>query len=772
MIRHCDPVLLSGLANTTAAVTVQAVFPDVLPATAPLSVTVVDPIVEFKDLDGVRGLAGGRDDFYLTWRVPGSSDIMQTPSANQTMALTVVDANPAGIIDGFYEAASGSTLANTISFSTATNRSATRFVGAPTALGEYKVRATSAAFGAFTSTEQSIRGFNLQFTRPSVTLGKGMRSGFGAIAVQRRVGATPQELSTPLDVDLQISDPSRIAVPVSVTIPAFASAASIDLTGLELTQAVSLIASAPAYTSGAALNIKVVDLDVQIRTFFPAIYTDGGRAHIYFQPSVPSGPSVVAQYPTPSFTLAVSIEEMMPANVVAGIYAAPSGGVPINRLGVNFQSGAILGYLGEPVSAGSLKLRATIPGNAASPWTSELIPILVNQVQLQEPSYAVIKGLKQGVRAHPLGPVGGAWSASLTCAQSNICTVTPPFINQNTQFNGFELFGLELGGTSMTLQTTPATLGTQVRPVQVVPLAMNFIESFFDGDIGGERGCYQTGWRASFDPPINRAPQPLDVSIELLDQNPPGAASLDSNPLLREIQDGGYSTDETNCEGFNVNYAAVGTFKFRATIPGVGVYTSAPQSTAFFTGDLCPVYIGLGYKNALSIQASVAPSMPAQITASCTPASICAPEGTTTIQAGETTAIYNVLGNALGTAMFNIASPVYGVREFAVNVVAPEFYTGLLDGLTLGASTDAIVQLGAYFQQSGCSFSNQVAALPMQFQLSSSNPAVASVPNSITMSVNTGQVTFPVSALSPGTATITVTFPGIDSVSFFVTVAP
>ncbi len=58
----------------------------------------------------------------------------------------------------------------------------------------------------------------------------------------------------------------------------------------------------------------------------------------------------------------------------------------------------------------------------------------------------------------------------------------------------------------------------------------------------------------------------------------------------------------------------------------------------------------------------------------------------------------------------------------------------------------------------------------MQFQLSSSNPAVASVPNSITMSVNTGQVTFPVSALSPGTATITVTFPGIGSESFQVMV--
>ena len=772
-LRGNDSVVLTGLANTTTAVTVQAVFPDVLPATTPLSVTVVDPIVEFNDLDGVRGLAGGRDDFYLTWRVPGSSDIMQTPRANQTMALTVVDANPAGIIDGFYEAASGSTLANTISFSTATNRSATRFVGAPTALGEYKVRATSAAFGAFTSTEQSIRGFNLQFTRPSATLGKGMRSGFGAIAVQRRVGATPQELSTPLTVDLQISDPSRVGAPISVTIPGFASAASIDLTGLELTQAVTLIASAPAYTSGTALNIKVVGLKLEIVPQRPMLFTDGGRTRVDYQVGVPPGPDVITQYPLPSIVVGVSLQEMMPANVVAGIYANYEGGAPISSVSVNFSSGEIFAYIGEPSAAGSLKLRASIVGNVSSPWTSELIPILVNQVQLQEPSYAVIKGLKQGVRAHPLGPVVVTWSASLTCTQSSICTVTPPFINQNTQFNGFELFGLELGGTSMTLQTTPATLGTQVRPVQVVPLAMTF-DSYDHSSctLINRRFSGANYWRANFDPQINFAPQNLDVAIELVDQSPPNAASLDSTPQQLEIRAGESSTDPQQCEGFGINYNAVGTYRFRATIPGVGVFTSTPQSTAFFAGNDCHVNIGLGYKNALAIEASVAPSTPAQITAACTPASICAPEGTATFQAGETMAIYNILGNTLGSATLRVASPGYGVRDYAVNVVAPEFYTGLLDGLTLGASTDAIVQLRSYFQQPGCSFSNQVAALPMQFQLSSSNPAIATVPNSITMAVNTGQVTFPVSALSPGTATITVTFPGIGTQSFEVMVAP
>lgn len=776
-LRANDPMLLSGLANTTTAVSVQAIFPEVLPAAKPLLVTVVDPTIEFNDLDGIRGLASGRDDFYLTWRVPGSSDIMQTPSANQTLALSVVDAAPAGIIDGFYEAANGSTLGNTVSFSTATNRSSSRFVSAPTALGDYKVRATSAIFGSFTSSIQRVKGFNVQFTRARATLGKGMRTGFGAIAVERRVGATAQTLSTPLTVTLQNSDPSRVGAPSSVTIPAFSSAAAVDLTGLELTQAVTLSATAPAYESGAALNLKVVDPTVQIRTFFPTIYTDGGRARIFFDLTVPPDPDVVTQFPAPSLSLGVSVQDLNPADIVSGIYAAPTGGAPVNSIGVNFQTGQIQAYLGEPISAGSLRVRASLADNPGSPWTSNLIQILVNQVQLEEPSYTVMKGLKRLIRTRPLGPVGPNVMAGLSCAQTSICSVTPPslLVYGDPQFN---LLGAALGSTTLTLQTTPATYGTQTRPVNVVPLAMTFIDSGpvqfrrSNAPIPSGGGTLQ-GWSAGFVSP-NVAPQDLDVSIELVEQNPIGAASLDSTPLALNIAENYAATDPGGYQGFRVNYAAIGTYKFKVTIPGVGVYTSPAQSTLKFESSDCRVQVGQGYKVAVQLNTTLAANTSLPITGACTPANACTSEGITTLLPGESSVLAYIRGGVPQeyAADLSFNSAVLGMAQRSVRVLPASFSAGpSVNPMTIGASNQGFIGIYTnYNGGSGCVERDQLAATPMTFQLSSSNPAVITVPNAVTMAVNTGQVEFPITALSVGTAILTATFPGIGSESFQVTV--
>ncbi len=770
-LRANDPVLLSGLANTTSAVSVQAIFPEVLPAAMPLLVTVLDPVVAFNDLDGIRGLASGRDDFYLTWRVPGSSDIMQTPSANQTLALSVVDAAPAGIVDGFYEAANGSTLGNTVSFSTATNRSSTRYVGAPTALGDYKVRATSASFGAFTSATQSVQGFNLHFTRASATLGKGMRTGFGAIAVERRVGATAQTLSTPLTVTLQNSDPSRVGAPSSVTIPAFTSAAAIDLTGLELTQAVTLSATAPAYESGAALNLKVVDPTVQIRTFYPTVFTDAGRTLIFFDLIVPPGSDVVSQFPAPSLSLGVSVLDLNPADIVSGIYAAPTGGAPVNSIGVNFQTGEIQAYLGEPISAGSLRVRASLAGNPGSPWTSNLIQVLVNQVQLEEPSYSVMKGLKQLVRVRTLGPVGPNVMAGLSCAQTSICSVTPPSLSVygGSEFN---LLGVALGSTTVTLQSTPATYGTQTRPVNVVPGAMTFVDngpSHFRSSNAPvlNRGGTPSGWTVGFLSP-NVAPQNLDISIELVDQNPPGSANLESTPLaLTMLENNSEAPYQGGYSGFSVNYAAIGTYKFRATVPGVGVFTSPVQSTMKFQGSDCGGAVGQGYKVAVQLNTTLAANTPLPIMAACTPANACAQEGTMTLLPGESTARGYILGGVPqeGSIALRFNSPVLGMTQCGIYVLPPTFYASpSLSTMRIGASNQGRIQIYA----SG--YGGQEAVSPMSFQLSSSNPAVITVPNTVTMAVNTGVVEFPITALTVGTATVTATFPGIGSESFQVTV--
>jgi trimeric autotransporter adhesin len=774
-LRGNDQIQLSGLSTTTTPVTVQASFPDVLPAATPLSVTVVNPTVQFNDLDGVRGLTSPRDDFYLTWRVPGSSDTQQTPSANQTMALSIVDATPAGIIDGFYDAANGSNLANAVSFSTATNRSATRYVGAATDYGDYKVRATSAAFGAFTSDSQSIQGFNLQFTRSSVTMGKGMRTGFGALGVQRRIGAAPQSLSTPLTVTLQNSDPSRVTAPMSVTIPAFASAAAVELTGLELTQAVTLGASAPAYTSGPAVSIKVVDPVLQIQPQSSTIYTDGGRMRVDYQLSVPAGPDVVGQFPIPGVTVGVSVEERMPANVVDGIYATQTGGAPVTSVGVNFQTGQILGFIGEPISAGSLRLRASISGNPGSPWTSNVIPILVNQVQLQSTSFRVIKGLKQHLRITSLGPVPSPYTAALSCSLATVCTVTPPTVTST--FGEFDLFGVGLGATTMTLQNTPATYGTQAAPVQVVPLEMYFYDngrSQFGGgsDRAPSGGGNARDWVANFTSP-NIAPQPLNLSLELVDVTPANAASLNSTPLSLNINQNDNGTDDYN--GFKVNLSAIGTFKFKATIPGIGIYTSPPQSTLKFDGPGCRVEVGSGYKVRAKIKTSLAPAAPVTITAACTPSTLCTPEGTATLAPGSTQVDYFIRGGTqLDYGNLTFSSSELGTQNRSINVLLAQFYAGTSSAtVAVGAvSTGAI---GIFIGSAGgsdCIDRDQLAAAPIAFTLSSSNPTVATVPNLATMLVNTDDVNFPITALSPGTTTITVTFPGVGVQSFVVTVTP
>ena len=231
-----------------------------------LSATTVAPEYQFQSLDTQRSPASSRDDFYLTAYVPGASYAYnQNAAADLPINLSILEANPTGIVDAFYNAVSGGGVVtqaimkagtNYTYYNPSTGASTYSYVGTPTVAGSYKVQAN--ALGAIsTSGVVTVSAPQLQFNRGSVVVGKGLNTYQYEVQISRAVNGVTFAGTDPLTVNLICSSTAICSVPATVTIPANQSYVYITVVGIDV-GSTTISASAVGYNSATDLNVNVI----------------------------------------------------------------------------------------------------------------------------------------------------------------------------------------------------------------------------------------------------------------------------------------------------------------------------------------------------------------------------------------------------------------------------------------------------------------------------------------------------------------------------------
>lgn len=754
-------VKLTGRLLSAQPVTVTASAADIDPTPA-LSVTVVQPELSFEQLDGVRGLNAARDQFNVYWQVPGSTDTLQTPVADQLFPLSVRDAQPSGIIDGFYLNLVGAEPANGVRFSSTSNRSASVFVGTPTALGNYRVAISNTPSGEVVSALQSVLGLNLQFSMPAITLGKDTRTAVDGVRIGRFTGNTPQSVAQALTINLQSSDVSKLEVPTTVIIPAGAPDVLIPLSAKDISAAVEVQATAVGYGDATPLRVAIVHPNVEILPQRTSFNTDEQvRSLVIYKLTIPNPQANVTLLPAFGFNLEIGIVDAAPAGASPGLFVNQSSSTPISSISYT-PPFDLFAFLGAPTVVGEFALSAAIAGNPNSPWRSERITVENNRIAFSSPSVEVSKGLSVDLEAMALGPVRVPVEVSVACAESPLCTFTNPVqtLPENNLVLNFRVKGAEVGSGTVSLTTQPSTYGTSSVPISVVPIALQFIDN---GEYSDPESPF--GWNVRFASP-GRPEAPLPMQVEIVEQTPAGVASLSEEPLNLTIDEetapGGYN-------GFVVTYNAIGTFKFKATIPGVGEFVSPIQRTQKFVANCTGGIVGAGFKSPFMVKATLATEVATTVSGSCQPADACFIQSVA-VAPGESS--FDVLarsGSSLGAFQARLSSSVFGEVDCPIRVVEPRFFANpeYFD-LSVGSTGSADIVLSV--DDNGAR--EQYASVPIVFSIQSSNPSTVSVPNTRTLAADEAQVSFSLQALTAGTATITVTAPGLGSYSFDVTVSP
>ena len=737
--------VLTGIAPSSTPVNITAGAPGISSAGA-MAVDVITPTLEFVGLDDIRGIASPRDDFYLRWRVPQSSEPEQRPAVTQTIALAVTDAVPGSIVDGVFETASGGQLSGTVQITPSSAISPQRFVGVPTALGSYKISAVVPGVGTYLSANQEVAGLSLRFNRASYIVGKGMAV-VQVLTVERMNGGTPVATSTPLPVTVTSSDPSRL-VTYSVTIPAFASQAFLLVSGVELSNNVAINANALNYTDAVPMIIRVVDPQLEFVSFPNVLTPVSPRKQFCFLFKVPES-ETVNQYPFLSANLA--FVDAVPGSIIDGFYNAYSGGVAVTAIQTNYPGQLLCPYLGTPSAVGNFAIEVSVPGNAYSPWRSPVQNVVANTIRFREPNLAVSNGLRLNpVIETPEVPIVSN-TIAIACTPATLCqaptTIEMPAFNPQTSF---QLLGTNLGTGQITATSTPSDLGVVTVPFSVVPLTAYF------NDYGpGGSGKSPSGWALDFTSP-GVANTQLTADLELIDVVPAGAASLNQSSV--DIDEGNDSSSPNGYNGFNVDYLDFGTFKLRATIPGLGSWTSENIATARLYTSSCDFEVGVGLEASYLLRTSYSSPTAINFNTSCTSPQFCSTTSPAVLLPDENAVSFLVQGLALGVSDVAINAAPFPATTVQIHVVPPvvDFY-----GPSARVNADADFTVSLQGQGISCSQSGLNALNAITITATSSDPSKLMVPATFVMAAGASTALLRVRGLAPGTVNLTINWPGL-----------
>lgn len=446
---------------------------------AKLATTVILPTITFAGLDMTRATGSERDDFYVQVNTPGSSY-----SGNQIAAedipidLAIVDAQPADVVGGFSSAATGGTAltqvilrkgyANTYSVNSYT------YVNTPTGAGSYKIRAALQNLTTADSAVIAVTAPDLKFGTytgstsaaiTSATVAKGFNTYSLEVRVFRSAGGAAINSNAPVTVTLTSSDPSKVRVPATVTIPTGSASTYFLVTGVELTGASPVTISATADGHNAAVNTLSVNVVAPVFSFnnldtqrSPA----SARDNFSISASTPGARYSGNQTAAANIPLELAIVDANPAGIVEGFYSAASGGTAITQLTIaSGSTSATTGYLAAPTLAGTYKVQASAPG--LNSVTSGVMTVSAPKLLFSRATTVAGKGLTTySEEIHIIRTVNGssfngsaAVTVNLACTSTVVCSVPPSVIIPAGQSSvSVKVSGKEIGSTTVSATAT------------------------------------------------------------------------------------------------------------------------------------------------------------------------------------------------------------------------------------------------------------------------------------------------------------------------------
>jgi hypothetical protein len=790
--------------TNSTPVTIDASAEGYLSPSTKMATTVIAPVFTLSSLDSSRTPASARDNFSISMSTPGSSySGNQTAASDMPIDLSIVEANPADIIGGFYSASTGGSPINRITIPAGSAGSNTFYVGTPSGAGTYKVNASAAGIASVTSAAVTVTAPELKFSTGSVTVAKDFKTYYYEVYVYRSVNGTSFEGTEALTVNLTSSDPTKATVPASVVIPANQSNTYFYVTGTGVTAGVPITIDATATGYKAPATKLAVNVIQPVLNFYSMDTTrspSSARDDISIGVTTPGSSYNGNQTAVSNLSVGLSIAEANPAGIVDGFYSTATGGTPINSITIPAGStGTTTFYVGTPTTAGSYKLNASTAGGASS--NSALVTVTAPELKFTRSSVVVGKALKTYSQEVAIqrtvngSAFNGAEALTVTLTSSDPSklrvpdTVTIP-ANNSTAY--FYVSGIDITNTAVSIDATavghkaPTTKlsGTVIAPV------FNFASLDTNRSPASGRDefyVYFTVPGASYSS-NQTAIVDTQVDLSIVNAAPEGiidgfftamsGGTTTTKALLRKDENATYPA----------GYSYVGTpttsgsYKVNASIAGVGsgvsgvVSVTSPElrfsRPSLVLGAGMNIYSQEVYVYRAANGTASAGGEPLTVNLTCNSTAICNVPASVTIPANQYYVYFLASGVGLGSTTITASAPGFiAPQDLPVTVIAPQISLSGPSNTRVSGTSGVTV----YLTVPGANYpSNVSTTAPITVNLTSSAPGVATVTPTVTVPTgyywsNTGTLT----GVSAGTTTVTASGPGVQSAtSGVITISP
>ncbi|WP_133248146.1 hypothetical protein [Comamonas sp. JNW] len=776
-------------------------------AATPIPTDVIVPTVVFNSLDGSRTTASVRDDFSITFSVPGAYWPNSQVAANALQVnVAAKEQSPAGVVNGIYDNSNNLITQLLIPKDSSTSR--TGYVAQPAAAGTYRVEAEVVGITTAQSAVQTVTAAaqGLQVRRYSnaskVVVGKGLYTHPNEVYVERLINGAVSSGADAVVVNLRCVAAEVCSTSETVTIPAGQSRAYFYVTGLDA-GSTHIEATAQGATAATPIPTDVIVPTVVFNSLDGSRTTASVRDGFSITFSVPGAYWPNSQVAANALQVNVAAKEQSPAGVVNGIYDN-SNNLITQLLIPKESSTSRTGYVAQPAAAGTYRVEAEVVGITTAQSAVQTVTAAAQGLQVRRYSnvskVVVGKGLytyTSEVYVERLinGVVSGGADAvvvNLSCVASEVCstpqTVTIP-AGQSRAY--FFVTGLEVGSTYIEATAQGATAAIPT-PIDVVVPTVVFNSLDGSRTTSSVRDDFSITFSVpgAYWPNSQVAANALQVNVAAKEQSPAGVVNGiydNSNNLITQLLIPKDST--TSRTGYVAQPAAAGTYRVEAEVVGITTAQSAVQTvTAAAQGlqvrrysNVSKVVVGKGLYTYTSevyverlINGVVSGGADAVVVnLRCVASEVCSTPQTVTIPAGQSRAYFFVTG--LDTGSTQIEASAAG---FTSGVVTTETITPLLllngapSALRVGQTyTNIYVAAqvnGAYWPNS------QYPAVNLSVTFTSSIPSIGTVTNTATWAKEAGSSARPTfTAISPGTTQITASSPGfVPATSGVITVNP
>jgi len=810
---------LRGITPSATPVQVSAAAPGYAHLN-PLRVVVAAPTVAFAGLEGSRLVGSGRDAFEVRLVVAAADAPPQASIAATPVAIAIVDASPANVVDGVFAGSSGGSPITTVTVNAAA-AVATAFVGSPVAAGSYRLRAGVGAGAPSISAEQVVTtgADAVRAQGGNVRLGRGLRT---TVTLERLQGGQP--FAGPQQVfRVQTPDPTRVAFPFgggterAVTFADGQSRATIEIDGASLTAATLAL---PILPEGAGASLGQIGVDVVPSVFVfdgvdTARTTGSSRDEIrlWLAAEGTTAPQCLAtssseeglsfqlevEDTTQGSTTGTFIQVSTLGNFPSSLRNSPwiSSGFYTNQIcDSSWQSIAV----SEPTGAGTYRIRASTTALGGVATDSEAVTVTglaygtVNFNVDGDGTWSVVAGFRRrievsltaanGGSANPINPVVIALSSSDPARVRVPPSVT---FEAGNSFASFEINGLQATTAPVTiLATSPevATEGTLELAV-ITPRLGEWLP----------RVVAIAGQRVEILPPVWRSDGiealgdmvPLTertYELAIVDVSPAGIvdgiwdSATGGARVTTAVQPALSPTFDA--PRFLGSPSAPGTFRVRITPSGQAPFTTEPitalgRSLRVSAGS---VRIGVGMRNNVTIARynGDAPSFDSAaltVNLACVSTAVCSVPAQVSIPAGASSVSVPVVGLATGQTQLRVDAAAHG-EPLAVptEVVSPTLRFFIVPAGRPGESRNIELSI----RDATGEFIG-VPINPVTATLATGNASIARLPPSATFLTSgfasaSASVLVRLDYIGVGTTTLGATAPGYTGASASVTVNP